>query len=71
MVAETWDGYLNDINGFHVKPEHAFHALESAHDGPVRATDNAGKPAKVALTAVMRKLILLANTLLKTNRPWT
>ena len=32
---------------------------------------NAGKPAKVALTAVMRKLILLANTLLKANRRWT
>jgi len=26
VVAETYDGYLNDINGFHVKPEHAFHA---------------------------------------------
>src|SRR3954454_21305146 len=24
VVAETWDGWLNDINGFHVKPEHAF-----------------------------------------------
>jgi D-aminopeptidase len=35
VVAETWDGFLNDINGFHVKPEHAFHALESAHSGPV------------------------------------
>jgi L-aminopeptidase/D-esterase-like protein len=35
VVAETWDGYLNDINGFHVKPEHVFHALESAHSGPV------------------------------------
>jgi transposase len=32
---------------------------------------NAGKPAKVALTAVMRKLILLANALLKANRTWT
>jgi transposase len=32
---------------------------------------NAGKPAKVALTAVKRKLILLANTLLKANRRWT
>jgi transposase len=31
---------------------------------------NAGKPAKVALTAVMRKLIVLANTLLKANRRW-
>jgi L-aminopeptidase/D-esterase-like protein len=35
VVAETWDGYLNDINGFHIKPEHVFHALESAHSGPV------------------------------------
>jgi D-aminopeptidase len=35
VVAETWDGYLNDINGFHVKPEHVFHALDSAHAGPV------------------------------------
>jgi D-aminopeptidase len=35
VVAETWDGYLNDINGFHVKPEHVFHALDSAHTGSV------------------------------------
>ena len=35
VVAETWDGYLNDINGFHVKPEDAWHALDSAHSGPV------------------------------------
>jgi D-aminopeptidase len=35
IVAETWDGYLNDINGFHVKTEDAFHALDSAHGGPV------------------------------------
>jgi L-aminopeptidase/D-esterase-like protein len=35
VVAETWDGYLNDINGFHVKPDHVFHALDSAHGGPV------------------------------------
>ena len=35
VVAETWDGYLNDVNGFHVKPEHVFHALDSAHSGPV------------------------------------
>ncbi|MGA7288950.1 MAG: P1 family peptidase [Terriglobales bacterium] len=35
VVAETWDGYLNDINGFHVKPDNAFHALDSAHGGPV------------------------------------
>jgi D-aminopeptidase len=35
VVAETWDGYLNDINGFHVRPEHALHALDTAHGGPV------------------------------------
>lgn len=35
VVAETWDGYLNDANGFHVKPEDAFAALDNAHGGPV------------------------------------
>lgn len=35
VVAETWDGYLNDINGFHVTAEDAWHALDSAHSGPV------------------------------------
>jgi len=35
VVAETWDGFLNDINGFHVKPEHVVHALDSAHGGVV------------------------------------
>ena len=36
VVAETWDGWLNDINGFHVKPEHVFQALDSARSGPVQ-----------------------------------
>jgi len=35
VVAETWDGWLNDVNGFHVKPEHVFHALDSAHGGAI------------------------------------
>jgi D-aminopeptidase len=35
VVAETWDGWLNDINGFHVRPEHAFHAIDSARGGYV------------------------------------
>ncbi len=35
VVAETWDGELNDVNGFHVKPEHVFHALDTAKGGPV------------------------------------
>jgi D-aminopeptidase len=35
VVAETWDGFLNDIDGFHVKKEHVFQALENARSGPV------------------------------------
>jgi D-aminopeptidase len=35
IVAETWDGYLNDINGFHVKPEHVFAALDGARSDRV------------------------------------
>src|SRR6201987_5284866 len=35
VVAETYDGDLNDINGFHVKPEDAWHALDVAHGGAV------------------------------------
>jgi D-aminopeptidase len=35
VVAETWDGWLNDINGFHVKPEHVFSALDGAQGGAV------------------------------------
>ena len=35
VVAETWDGRLNDINGFHVRKEHVFAAIESASSGPV------------------------------------
>ncbi len=41
MVAETWDGELNDINGLHVKEEDAIHALDSASSGPV-AEGNVG-----------------------------
>jgi D-aminopeptidase len=41
IVAETYDGVLNDINGFHVKPEHVFSALDSARGGPV-AEGNVG-----------------------------
>ena len=35
VVAETYDGTLNDIDGFHVKPEHVFQALDGAKGGPV------------------------------------
>ena len=35
VAAETYDGDLNDINGFHVKAEHVIQALEGARGGPV------------------------------------
>ena len=38
---ETWDGFLNDINGFHVRPEHAKAALDRAASGPI-AEGNVG-----------------------------
>ena len=41
VVAETYDGQLNDINGFHVKPEHVFRSLDEARSGPV-AEGNVG-----------------------------
>jgi L-aminopeptidase/D-esterase-like protein len=36
VVAETYDGHLNDINGFHVTKEHVFQALDKAEPGPVQ-----------------------------------
>ena len=41
VVAETYDGSLNDINGFHVQTEHLVNAIESASSGPV-AEGNVG-----------------------------
>jgi L-aminopeptidase/D-esterase-like protein len=47
VVAETWDGYLNDINGFHVKPEHVAHALDTAHGGRLEEGSVGGGTAMV------------------------
>jgi D-aminopeptidase len=41
VVAETWDGFLSDIYGFHVKKEHVFNALDNAKAGPI-AEGNVG-----------------------------
>ena len=45
VVAETWDGWLNDINGFHVKQEHAFQAIDSARGGAVEEGNVGGGTA--------------------------
>ncbi len=36
VVAETWDGMMNDINGFHVKKEHVWEAIDSAGGGKIK-----------------------------------
>ncbi|MET0625541.1 MAG: P1 family peptidase [Pyrinomonadaceae bacterium] len=48
VVAETWDGFLNDINGFHVTKEHAFRALDGAKAGPVAEGNVGGGTGMVA-----------------------
>ncbi len=42
VVAETWDGWLNDINGFHVKQADVFAALDAAKGGPVNEGNTGG-----------------------------
>ena len=48
VVAETWDGYLNDINGFHVKPEHVVQALETAKGGAIEEGSVGGGTGMIA-----------------------
>ncbi len=48
VVAETWDGLLNDINGFHVKKEDVFEALDNASGGSI-AEGNVGGGTGMAL----------------------
>jgi L-aminopeptidase/D-esterase-like protein len=42
VVAETWDGFLNDINGFHVKQQDVFSALNGAKGGPIAEGNTGG-----------------------------
>ena len=48
VVAETWDGFLNDINGFHVRKEHAFQALDTARGGAVAEGNVGGGTGMIA-----------------------
>jgi D-aminopeptidase len=49
VVAETYDGFLNDINGFHVKEEHAYEALNSAAPGPLKEGNVGGGTGMMCL----------------------
>ena len=48
IVAETWDGRLNDIRGLHVKRQHVFEALDSARSGPVAEGNVGGGTGMIA-----------------------
>jgi L-aminopeptidase/D-esterase-like protein len=48
VVAETWDEFLNDINGFHLKKEHVFQALDAAKSGPVAEGNVGGGTGMIA-----------------------
>ena len=48
VVAETWDGFLNDINGFHVRKEHVFAALDGAGSGRIAEGNVGGGTGMVA-----------------------
>lgn len=48
VVAETWDGTLNDINGFHVRREHVFQAIESSSAGSVAEGNVGGGTGMIA-----------------------
>jgi D-aminopeptidase len=48
VVAETYDGFLSDINGFHVKKEHVFQALNSAKTGAIAEGNVGGGTGMIA-----------------------
>jgi len=48
VVAETWDGFLNDINGFHVNKTHVFQALDAAKAGAILEGNVGGGTGMVA-----------------------
>jgi L-aminopeptidase/D-esterase-like protein len=48
IVAETWDGRLNDLRGLHVKRQHVFEALDAARGGPVLEGNVGGGTGMIA-----------------------
>jgi D-aminopeptidase len=49
VVAETWDGDLSDIYGFHVTKAHTFRALDQARPGPVAEGNVGGGTGMICL----------------------
>lgn len=84
VVAETYDGVLNDINALHVQPEHALAALEARSAGPVAEGSTGGGNGMIAYefkggTGTSSRLVTLGgqdyivSALVQANhgiRPW-
>ena len=51
VVAETFDGYLNDINGFHVRKQHVFEAIDKAASGPVAEGNTGGGTGMISCSS--------------------
>src|SRR6195952_2721908 len=49
VVAETYDGFLNDIYGFHVKESNVYEALDSAKSGPIKEGNVGGGTGMMCL----------------------
>ncbi len=48
VVGETFDGWLNDIAGLHLREEHVFHAIDTAASGPVAEGNVGGGTGMIA-----------------------
>ena len=70
IVAETWDGSLNDIDGFHVRKEHAFAAMDSARGGAVPEGLH-GEPAGLAGGGAARSLAAILVVGRPERRAWS
>ncbi len=49
VVGETADGWLNDMHGFHIQPEHAWQALQEAHGGALAEGNVGGGTGMICL----------------------
>ena len=67
-MAETWDGYLNDINGDHIKRDHVFEALDSAKGaGPIEEGSVGGGTGVLCYNRVSISYCIVLNSIAYTR----
>lgn len=67
VAGETYDGTLNDINGFHIKPHHVFSAIDKARIGPIDEGSVGGGTGMICYgfkggSGTASRVLTLANT---------